>query len=239
MLEKARWYLEKTRWHLRKTVFRTYRYLKHPRRLKASPSMRWFARHFLDKHVWRPTQSTFAGGAALGFFITIQWIPGQLPIGVLLAALLRVNIPTVIVLCLASNPFTFLPIASVENIVGNWLMPYLGETLSDFIEQGTQSFLAFLRQLEAVLPEWLMTFMSEKGARWLASMYVGGFVGGLLSIPIVYALAWFSWKGVARLLRIPLHRRAHRLDRERVAPSPAPASAGEGEAEKEEDPPVK
>ncbi len=193
--------LEKTRWYLRKWFFYSYRYLKHPRRLKNSPLLRWFARYFLDKHVWRPTQSTFAGGMAIGTFITIQLIPGQLPLGVLVAAIFRVNIPTVVVLCWLSNPFTFVPIGMAEKQFGDWL-------LSQF-DNPTDFLLERIRNPEIA-----------KGARIAQSMYLGGIVGGLLLMPIIYLVSWFSWSGVARLLRIPKKSRAQETSAADASESP-------------------
>ncbi len=194
MLEKARWYMEKTRWHLRKAIFRTYRYLKHPRRLKASPLMRWFARHFLDKHVWRPTQSTFAGGCAIGTFVSAQIIPAQMPLSILLAALFRVNIPVAVVISWFSNPLTFVPIGLLEKEIGDWLLSLFGNPADALLERIQNPDLA-------------------KGARIAQSMYLGGVVGGLLLMPVAYVIAWFSWSGISKLLHIPkrLHlRKPHR-----------------------------
>lgn len=177
--------LEKTRWYLRRAVFRTYRYFKHPRRLKTSPVMRWFARHFLDKHVWRPSQSTFAGGAAIGVFVSAQLIPGQMLIGIILAAIFRANIPTVIILSWLSNPVTFAPIGFAEKQFGDWLLGLLGDPMGPMIERIKSSEVA-------------------KGVRFAQSMYIGGLVGGLLAAPLGYALGWIGWTAVARLLRLPI-----------------------------------
>jgi uncharacterized protein (DUF2062 family) len=214
--------LDKTRWYIRRAVFRTYRYLKHPRRLKASPLMRWFARHFLDKRVWRPCQATFAGGWAVGFFVCAQIMPGQLPLGIILAAIFRVNIPTVIVVAWLSNPVTFAPIAYAEKVFGDWLLPYLGETVGHLVEGMTLKIIQFVDGLNTALPSWGRIPMAEKGARFVQSMLLGGLIGGILAAPIGYALGWMSWTGVAKLLRLPLTKRLH-LKRQPVPETP-PAS---------------
>ena len=71
--------------HYRRIVLRLYRRFRHPRILKNNRFMRWFARHFLDKTVWKPTRHTFAGGLAVGLFVMMLVIPGQMPLAVLLA----------------------------------------------------------------------------------------------------------------------------------------------------------
>lgn len=194
--------LDKARWHIRKAVFSTYRYLKHPRRLKSSAVMRWFAHHFLDNRVWRPCQATFAGGWAVGFFVCAQIMPGQLPLGVILAAIFRVNIPTVVVVAWLSNPVTFAPIGLAEKAFGDWLLGLFGDPLSDTLSRISNSDV-------------------EKGVRFAQSMFLGGIVGGLLSAPVGYALGWFSWTGIAKLLRIPLTRRLH-LRRQSPTPGTPP-----------------
>ena len=196
--------LDKTRWYIRRAVFRTYRYLKHPRRLKSSPAMRWFARHFLDKRVWRPCQATFAGGWAVGFFVCAQIMPGQLPLGIILAAIFRVNIPTVVVVAWLSNPVTFAPIGLAEKAFGDWLLGIFGDPLNDTFQRIAN-------------PD------VEKGVRFAQSMFLGGIVGGILSTPIGYALGWLSWTGVAKLLRIPLTKRLHfkRQSHPQDAPPPS------------------
>jgi uncharacterized protein (DUF2062 family) len=176
--------LDKTRWYLRRAVFRTYRYLKHPRRLKTNPMMRWFARHFLDKRVWRPCQQSFASGVAIGVFVSAQLIPGQMLIGILLAAIFRANIPTVVTLSWLSNPVTFAPIGLVEKQFGDWLLGVLGDPMSVMIER--------IKSPEVA-----------KGVRFAQSMYLGGLASGLLGMPIGYLLGWVSWTAVARLLRLP------------------------------------
>lgn len=166
----------------RRTVFKTYRFLKHPRKLKQSPTMRWFARHFLDKHVWRPTQHTFAGGMAVGLFVTVQLLPIQMPTAAILAAIFRVNIPIALVMCWASNPATLAPIAWVENWVGTWLMHHFGDP-------------AVLEATAAIAqePEAL-----AKGIAFAKAMFLGGvFVGGALS-PLGYIVTYITWGALER-----------------------------------------
>jgi uncharacterized protein (DUF2062 family) len=182
--------LNRARYWIRKSVFKTYRWLKHPRRLKSSPALRWFARHFLDKDVWRPCQRSFAAGVAIGVFASAQLLPGQSLIGVVLAAIFRANIPTVVLVTWISNPVTFAPIGIVEKQFGDWLLATFGGT--DYSDLGG------VRNPDV-----------KRGIRFAQSMYLGGLIGGLLATPIAYALAWFSWTAVARLLRIPLRLPVH------------------------------
>src|SRR4051794_40050675 len=112
--------------HYRRLVLRLYRRFRHPRVLKANRFKRWFARHFLDKRVWKPTRHTLAGGLAVGVFVMMLVIPGQMPLAVLLAAVLRVNIPIAILACCIVNPVTMAPVAWWEIKFGNAIVRFVG-----------------------------------------------------------------------------------------------------------------
>ncbi|MCB1226338.1 MAG: DUF2062 domain-containing protein [Verrucomicrobiales bacterium] len=178
--------LTKTRVYLRRAVFRMYRRLKHPRHLKKRPVMRWFARHFLDQAVWRPCQATFAGGVAVGCFVGMQLIPGQMPLAVVLSALFRVNIPVAVVVSWLSNPLTFAPIGYAELQFGRWLMSLMSGKFEAMMEVANEDV--------------------RRGLQAAQEMYLGGVVSGLLLAPVGYAASWFGWTGIAKLLHIPAHR---------------------------------
>lgn len=162
----------------RRSVFKTYRFLKHPRKLKHSPTMRWFARHFLDKRVWKPTRHTFAGGMAVGSFITLQLLPIQMPSAAIIAAIFRVNIPIAIIMCWASNPVTMAALVPLEYGIGKWALAWLTEVPST--------------PFPTSLPH-------DVAGMWLAlkehapvMLFGGVLLGGLLA-PVSYVLSFFTW----------------------------------------------
>jgi uncharacterized protein (DUF2062 family) len=168
--------------YFRRSIFKAYRFLKHPRKLKQSPTMRWFARHFLDKHVWKPTQHTFAGGMAVGLFVTVQLLPIQMPTAAILAAIFRVNIPIALILCWASNPATLAPIAWLENMLGTWLMHHFGDPTV------LAATMAITKEPEAL----------EKGIAFAKAMFLGGVcIGGILA-PIGYITSYVTWGALER-----------------------------------------
>jgi uncharacterized protein (DUF2062 family) len=164
--------------YFRRTVFKTYRFFKHPRKLKQSGIMRWFARHVLAKHVWKPTQHTLAGGMAVGSFITLQLLPIQMPSAAILAAIFRVNIPIAIVMCWVSNPVTLAALVPLEYQVGKWALAWLTEVPST--------------PFPTELPH-------DIAGMWLALrehapvMLFGGVVIGAISAPIAYIATYLSW----------------------------------------------
>lgn len=176
--------LDLARGYFRKSVFKTYRYLKHPRRLKSNALLRWFSCHFLNKRVWKPTQHTFSGGMAVGFFVTVQLFPGQMPLAIILAAAFRVNIPIALAVCWLSNPATFVPIGMVEKEIGEWLLGILGDPTA----------------------AWIASLENQSIARGLAYahyMYAGGLVAGALLTPVSYIITYALWALVARFPRRP------------------------------------
>ncbi|MBL9116416.1 MAG: DUF2062 domain-containing protein [Verrucomicrobiaceae bacterium] len=191
--------LELAQGYFRKVVFKTIRYFKHPRKLKTSPLRRWFSRHFLNKRVWKPTQHTFAAGLAIGMFVMIQLIPGQMLIAAIAAAILRVNIPIAIVACWISNPFTFVPFGWAQKQVGDWAMPFLPGA----VRHGVSDIVAWLINHIEDLPTWIRNAIGDdllaKGANFLSSMYVGGLLIGIVIGALSYPVAWLTWEAFARM----------------------------------------
>jgi uncharacterized protein len=185
--------------YFRRVVFKTYRYFKHPRRLKNSPMRQWFARHFLDKVVWKPTQHTLAGGLAIGMGVMMQLMPGQMPVAALLAAIFRVNIPIAVIACWISNPFTFVPFGWAQMRVGEWFMP----RLPSFVGRALHGFVNFLIDVFHALPmtvqNWIGDDMVKKGAEIMSNVYLGGLIIGIGLTIISYPLSWIVWEYFTRL----------------------------------------
>jgi uncharacterized protein (DUF2062 family) len=174
--------------HYRRFVLRLYRRFRHPRILKSNRFMKWFARHFLDKTVWKPTRHTFAGGLAVGLFVMMLVIPGQMPLALLIAALLRVNIPIAVIACWITNPVTMAPVAWWEIEFGNWIVRLLG--LGDPPPLDWRD----LKEMMKMISGWssLWEFFA-KLKPWTASLYIGGAGLGLLMAPAGYAFSYLLW----------------------------------------------
>lgn len=168
----------------RRSIFKTIRFLKHPRKLRDRPVMRWFARHFLDKQVWKPTQHTLSGGMAVGMFITLQLLPIQTPSAVILAAIFRVNIPIAIALCWLSNPFTIPFLAWLEYAVGKWFLALYT----------TVPATPFPKQLpDSMVDAWVV--LREHAPVMLMGGILVGAVGALIS----YVASWGVWEVGSRM----------------------------------------
>lgn len=168
----------------RRSVFKTIRFLKHPRKLRERPAMRWFARHFLDKRVWKPTQHTLSGGTAVGVFITLQLLPIQMPAATILSAIFRVNIPIAIALCWLSNPFTIPFIAWLEYAIGKWFLALYT----------TVPATPFPNHLpESMVDAWMV--LKEHAP----VMLVGGIILGAIGALISYIATWGIWEVTSRM----------------------------------------
>ena len=168
----------------RRALFQSYRFLKHPRKLKTRPGMRWFARHFLDKRVWKPTQHTMAGGIGIGTFITLQLLPIQMPTATLLCALFRVNIPIALVLCWVSNPVTVPFLAALEYQIGKWSLSfYTSVPATPFPDHLPESFVEVWVVLREHAPV----------------MLIGGLVLGAICGVIGYIASWGVWEVFHRM----------------------------------------
>jgi len=179
----------------RRFVLSLYRSLRHPKHLRESRVKRWLAQHFVDKAVWRPTRHTLAGGAAVGAFVMVLIIPGQMPLAIALAALFRVNIPAAIVMSWIGNPVTFPFMAWLEIEFGNWLIHLLGLGIPPALEWDQ------IKEMFRQAPS-LWDF-AKQIRPWMLSLYVGGVVAGLVFIPVCYAISYVLWD----LLLLFTHRR--------------------------------
>lgn len=186
------------RGYFRRLVFKTYRGLKHPRRLKNSALMRWFALHFLDKSVWRPSQYTLAGGAALGLFISMQLLPMQMLFAAIAAAVLRMNIPIAVAMCWITNPITVPPLIPIEHAIGKWALSFFSDVPTT----------PFPKEIPGTLAESWLALKEHAPV-----MLFGGVILGAVLAPLAYMVAWFSWNSF------------HRWNDERKAKKSASASA--------------
>lgn len=89
-------------------------------------SQSWVGRlkqRLTDPQLWHFNRHNVAKGAALGLFIAFIPLPIQVILAVFGAILLRVNLPTTVVLTWITNPFTFVPILYLSYYIGSLFLP--------------------------------------------------------------------------------------------------------------------
>ncbi len=81
------------------------------------PYGRWLHHH----NLWHLHRRSAAGGVAVGLFCGFIPFPLQMIAAVLLAALLRVNLPVALITTLYSNPLTIVPLYALAYSLGAWV----------------------------------------------------------------------------------------------------------------------
>ena len=82
-----------------------------------------------DPNLWSIRRRTVVPAFATGLFVAYLPWPGHVVIGVVLAAVFRVNVPVTALTTLASNPLTMGPMYYLAFRLGQWL---LGQSPAEF-----------------------------------------------------------------------------------------------------------
>lgn len=142
-----------------------------------------------EEHLWSirpgPVRRAFYGGSVLSL---LPFIGIQLPLGLLLAVVLRANFMVVGLLQLITNPFTVVPIYGATFVLGRKLLTALGfEMRGTRLPEGWQemSFGDILHQLG----------IGTAFGQALLCLLVGGVVAGLALGAVFDAVYWLGVRG--------------------------------------------
>lgn len=100
-----------------------------PLRLIRCRMLRPFARHLLDRKLWKPTPHAMGVGMAIGFFFGILIPFGQIFFAVAVAVVVRANLLTAATSTLISNPLTFPPIYYLAWQTGRMILGWLPQSV--------------------------------------------------------------------------------------------------------------
>ncbi|MEJ6729888.1 MAG: DUF2062 domain-containing protein [Akkermansiaceae bacterium] len=106
-------------------VRRAYRFLR-------SPTMRnrlWLQKiiaPMFNRELWHPCRETVSVGMAVGLFVCMLPMPGQMILAAFGAVKFRGNVPLAIAACWVTNPITQIPIWLIQVRFGNFLRDTLG-----------------------------------------------------------------------------------------------------------------
>ena len=110
------------RWY-KKFARQTYRFLRNPKRRRDNRLHAWIGKRVLNRHLWRPERHPVAIGMAIGLAVAmLPPIPVQMLLAVIIAVLLRGNIPIAAAACWVSNPVTWAPILWFQWTIGDWVL---------------------------------------------------------------------------------------------------------------------
>ncbi len=142
------------------------RAIRNPR-LQSRPWWRRLTKPLFDRQLWKPCRDSVAKGCAIGAFFSVIPIPAQSIVAAIFAMKCRGNVPFALGTCLLSNPFTNLPIWSMQLWLGNLIQKHLPVPMP-----------SVLTNMETSLP-------------CLGSVNAGGFiVGSFASACLLSALAF-------------------------------------------------
>jgi uncharacterized protein (DUF2062 family) len=87
---------------------------------------KWYVRPFatsiFDPRLWSLQRRSVTAGFGIGIAICFIPLPLQVPIGLIVALLARLNVPAVVGATFLVNPFTALPVYLVCYTLGTWML---------------------------------------------------------------------------------------------------------------------
>lgn len=142
------------------------------------------AHRFLPDELWRLTRRSVPRGVALGFVVAILVIvPGfQIVVAVLLAPLVRANVPTAVVATFLNTPPTTIPLLLLAKWVGDGLLGTDG--VPDKLPPGTTE----------RAQGWLEWLVRDAGPSTLLGLIAIAAVAGAVGYLLTSAL-WRWWVG--------------------------------------------
>lgn len=173
------------------------RFLPEADAVREHRALRWLAPFLHHPRLWHVNRRGIAMGLAIGVFFGLLIPVAQIPAAVLVALLLRANIPAAVGSTLVTNPFTFAPVYYAAYHLGVWM---LGERAQAVNHESLQ---AVATQTATGLALWMnkLTVVGAPLALGLLTLAV------TISLVIYFAVHW-TWR--ARILRAWRQRRARR-----------------------------
>ncbi|MDP6436860.1 MAG: DUF2062 domain-containing protein [Gammaproteobacteria bacterium] len=139
-----------------------------------------------------PTRRSVGGGVWLGIFYGLLPIPGQTPLAVLSAFVLRVNVPVAAITVWISNPLTFVPIFYLGYRIGAAILNIPAEPWPDEITL-----------------DWLT---NELAIRWKPLIY-GALILSTSAATAVYVAVNAIWQASTMIRYRRRHRRPRKTKR--------------------------
>ena len=108
--------------NLKKLGLRLSHFIPRPHHLNGTILHRVIGERLFDPHLWKPTNKSVSAGFAIGVFIALTPTIGvQIPLIILSALFLRVNIPVALAASWITNPLTAPVIYPLQYRLGLWL----------------------------------------------------------------------------------------------------------------------
>ena len=105
--------------HLR-DVF--HRFLPSRQALSGNRFINFLGHRLHHPGLWHVNRRSAAWAVSIGLFIAFIPLPIHIPLAAICAVALRINLPILILACLATNPLTVVPFSVLAYHTGAWLM---------------------------------------------------------------------------------------------------------------------
>ncbi len=115
-------------------VRRAHRFLRSPQ-LRKRPWIRKILQPIFDRELWHPCRDTVSSGLAIGLFISMLPIIGQMLLAAIAAVRFRANVPIAIAACWITNPVTQFPIWFSQELFGDFLRKKLHIPIHPILEK--------------------------------------------------------------------------------------------------------
>lgn len=147
--------------------------------LFASRWLKPFAPWFNHEYFWKLNQARAASAVAVGLFCGLMPGPTQMLSALLVAYLIRTNLPLAILTTLYTNPLTFLPLYYLAYKIGNVILVSPETTMSTWpLNQHGHSLAAWW--------DWIIHFGKP--------LLIGVPVLGVVLATIGYTAVWLAWR---------------------------------------------
>lgn len=146
--------------------------------VQKKPALQFLGKLLHDPNVFHLNRHSVSAGVAIGVFVALQPIVGQMPVAALLALWFRANLPLALTLTWLTNPFTYAPVYFTTYELGRWILD-----MPRFSMQ----------------PEWTWEWVQQEFHAIWKPLYAGSLVAGLLlGIGSYFAMRTFWYWTVMR-----------------------------------------
>ncbi|UNU72955.1 DUF2062 domain-containing protein [Moraxella nasovis] len=103
-------------------------WLPSPEKLRENRIIGWFGPFLTDPRLWHMNRNSLERAVYVGILCAFFPLPGQMPLAVLGALLLRANVPMAVALTWITNPLTAIPVVWFAYSVGAYILgePMIG-----------------------------------------------------------------------------------------------------------------
>lgn len=128
-------------------------------KVRGIPALKFLGKLLQDPNLFHLNRHSVSAGVAIGVFVALQPIVGQMVVAALLAIWLRGNLPLALTLTWLTNPLTYAPVYFTTYELGRWMLDMPRFSLQ---------------------PEWTLEWVQQEFHAIWKPLYAGSLVAGLV-----------------------------------------------------------